>query len=94
MTEQGAAPAGKRRTLLLHPGGAGAPPGDTMVPCQELADGMAARLARGSTGLGHPKGASPPSRKARRTVHRKARPGAAKNTGDDAFLNQSWLFEI
>jgi hypothetical protein len=63
MVEQGAAPAGRRRTLLLHPGGAGAPPGDTTVPCKEQADGMAARLARGSTGLGHPKGASPPSQR-------------------------------
>ncbi len=36
--EQGAAPAGGRRTLLPHSGGAGAPPGGTKAPCQELAD--------------------------------------------------------
>src|SRR5579862_2561224 len=30
------------------PGGAGAPPGDTTVPCQELADGMGLAPARGS----------------------------------------------
>src|SRR5450759_2386974 len=34
-----AAPAGGRRTLLPLPGGAGAPPGGTMTPCEELADG-------------------------------------------------------
>src|SRR5688572_8849172 len=35
--ERGAAPAGWSRQIQ-HPGGAGAPPGDTKVPCQELAD--------------------------------------------------------
>jgi hypothetical protein len=30
--------AGDERTPKL-PGGAGAPPGDTTIPCQELADG-------------------------------------------------------
>jgi hypothetical protein len=33
---RGAAPAG--RVATLHPGGAGAPPGTTTGPCQELAD--------------------------------------------------------
>ena len=39
MMEQDAAPARGRRTLLPLPGGAGAPPGDTTIPCEELADG-------------------------------------------------------
>jgi hypothetical protein len=35
---------GRLRRLLAglvtpRPGGAGAPPGDTMIPCEELADG-------------------------------------------------------
>ena len=30
---------GRGATLLAHPGGAGAPPGDTRIPCEELADG-------------------------------------------------------
>jgi hypothetical protein len=70
------------RAGLVTPrsGDAGAPPGVITDPCQELADGMAARLARGSTGLGHPKGASLPSRKARRAIHRKARPGVVRKT--------------
>jgi len=38
MMEQDAAPAGRRRTLLLHPGGAGAPPAGTRTRCEELAD--------------------------------------------------------
>ena len=46
MMEPDAAPAGGRRTLLPHPGGAGAPPGTTMSPCEELADG--GRLGRPS----------------------------------------------
>ena len=47
MMEPDAVPAGRRRTLLLHPGGAGAPPGVTRDPCQELADGgRVARLSR------------------------------------------------
>ena len=33
----GAAPAGVL-THSTHPGGVGAPPGDTTIPCQELAD--------------------------------------------------------
>ena len=39
MMEQDAAPAGGRRTLLPHSGAAGAPPGGTTTPCEELADG-------------------------------------------------------
>jgi len=38
--KQGAAPAGGGMNAPSKlPGGAGAPPGDTTVPCQELADG-------------------------------------------------------
>ena len=40
----GAAPAGVL-THSTHSGGVGAPPGDTMVPCQELADDRWARFA-------------------------------------------------
>ena len=40
-----AAPARGRRTLLPYPGGAGAPPGTTTSPCEELADGAAPELA-------------------------------------------------
>ncbi len=71
-----AAPAGRRRTLLLHPGGAGAPPGVTRDPCQELADGGPLRLARGSKEAVDPKGAASfePEAEAKRTP--KARPGA------------------
>ena len=43
--EQDAAPAGRRRTLLLLPGGAGAPPAGTMTCREELADGRAFRPA-------------------------------------------------
>src|SRR5665213_3707755 len=40
MMKQGAAPAGGGMNAPSKlPGGAGAPPGDTTVPCQELADG-------------------------------------------------------
>jgi hypothetical protein len=40
VTEQDAAPAGGRRTLLPHPGGAGAPPGGQYgLPARSLADG-------------------------------------------------------
>ena len=38
MVEQDVAPAGVA-SLATRSGGAGAPPGDTRVPCQELADG-------------------------------------------------------
>ena len=36
-----AAPARGKWTYLPLPGGAGAPPGGTKTPCQELADGFA-----------------------------------------------------
>jgi hypothetical protein len=39
----GAAPALPARNR--HPGGGGAPPGDTTIPCQELADGGAKSAA-------------------------------------------------
>ena len=57
MMEQDAAPARGRRTLLPLPGGAGAPPGDTRIPCEELADGGAQALPE-ALRLGRPKGAS------------------------------------
>jgi hypothetical protein len=53
-----AAPAGGRRTLLPHSGGAGAQPGGTMTPCEELADGGPLRLARGSKDKAAQKAAS------------------------------------
>ena len=74
MVEQDAAPAGRRRTLLLHPGGAGAPPGVTRDPCQELADGGPLRLARGSKGAVDPKGAASFEPEARRNGTRKRGP--------------------
>ena len=54
----GAAPAGVGKTCPAHPGGAGAPPGTTTGPCQELADGGPLRLARGLEGAVDPKGAA------------------------------------
>src|SRR5512141_2017317 len=75
-----AAPAGRRRTLLLHPGGAGAPPGDTRIPCEELADGGPSRLARGSKDAATQKGPPSPGRRQGETVNRKARPGAVRKT--------------
>ena len=48
MMEQDAAPAGRRRMLLLHSGGAGAPPAGTMTRREELADGRVARPVRGA----------------------------------------------
>jgi hypothetical protein len=69
---------GREGTLLALPGGAGAPPGDTTIPCEELADG-------GPQGLpevlrrGRPKGASVErARRQGETARQKARPGAAK----------------
>jgi hypothetical protein len=43
MAGRGAAPAGWF-TQSLHSGGAGAPPGTTRSPCQELTDDLALRL--------------------------------------------------
>jgi hypothetical protein len=43
---RGAAPAGLV-TRIRHPGGAGAPPGSTKRPCQELADDRLAYAKRG-----------------------------------------------
>jgi len=51
-------PRAEDERTFLHSGGAGAPPGDTRVPCQELADGGPLRLARGSEGVVDPKGAA------------------------------------
>jgi len=46
---------GREATLLAHSGGAGAPPGDTTIPCEELADG-------GPQGLPKASRARPPKR--------------------------------
>jgi hypothetical protein len=55
--EQDGAPARGRRTLLPLPGGAGAPPGDTRIPREELADGGPRGLSEAFR-QGRPKGAS------------------------------------
>ena len=47
---------GRGETYPAHPGGAGAPPGVTTDPCQELADGGPPRSARGSERAIDPKG--------------------------------------
>jgi hypothetical protein len=73
-----AAPAGRRRTLLLHSGGAGAPPGDITIPYQELADGGPLGFARGSKDAATQKGQASQSRRQGETERQKARPGAAK----------------
>jgi hypothetical protein len=75
-----AAPAGRRRTLLLHPGGAGAPPGDTTVPREELADGGPLRLARGPDQPRPPKRGLVSAPKAGQNAAPKARPGAGVKT--------------
>src|ERR1017187_6165080 len=61
-----AAPAGRRRTLLPLPGGAGAPPGGTTTPCEELADSGPLRLARGSKDTAAQKGPASKEPKAER----------------------------
>jgi hypothetical protein len=48
---------GREGTLLALPGGAGAPPGDTTIPCEELADGSPQGLPE-VLRRGRPKGAS------------------------------------
>ena len=71
MMEQDAAPAGGRRTLLPLPGGAGASPGGTMTPCEELADG-------GPQGL-------PETRKARSPERdRRLRAGGRRNGASES----------
>ena len=49
---------GRGETSPAHPGGAGAPPGTTTGPCQELADGGPQRLARGPDRAVDPEGAA------------------------------------
>ncbi len=79
MMEQGAAPAGGVRKPRT-PGGAGAPPGTTTGPCEELADGGPLRSARG------PEAAVTQRRRELRAGGRtkrsagKARPGAEMRT--------------
>ena len=67
-------------TQVTHSGGAGAPPGVTKDPREELADGMAARLARGSTGLMATQKGPLPRAKGKTGVPRKARPGVVRKT--------------
>src|SRR5471030_2944849 len=73
MMEQDAAPAGRRRTLLLHSGGAGAPLGGTMTPREELADGGLLALPEARR-CGYPKGAAPESRRRDEMERRKRGP--------------------
>src|SRR5450755_3463473 len=68
-----AAPSGRRRTLLLLPGGAGVPPGGTMTPREELADGGPCSLPEARR-CGCPKGAAPESRRRDETERRKRGP--------------------
>ena len=74
--EQGAAPAGGDERTPKLPGGAGAPPGDTTVSCQELADGGAVRLARGARPAASARGPRSRGRRRGETARQKARPGA------------------
>jgi hypothetical protein len=54
--EQDAAPAVCLASTA--PGGAGAPPGDTTIPCEELADGWADKGCPRPGGAVDPKGAA------------------------------------
>src|SRR6185437_13925016 len=65
-------------TLLLHPGGAGAPPGDTRIPCEELADGGPLGLPEVRKERLTRKAPRASSRRQDETERQKARPGADK----------------
>src|SRR6185437_1049874 len=65
-------------TLLLRSGGAGAPPGDTTVPCQELADGGPLGLPEAWKERLTRKAPRASSRRQDETERQKARPGADK----------------
>src|SRR6185437_11253202 len=65
-------------TLLLHPGGAGAPPGDTRIPCEELADGGPLGLPEAWKERLTRKAPRASSRRQDETERQKARPGADK----------------
>src|SRR5450631_4232304 len=71
-----AAPAGRRRTLLLHSGGAGVPPGGTTTPREELADGGPRGLPEALRARPPKRGRRFPSRRRGETERQKARPGA------------------
>jgi hypothetical protein len=67
---------GRGATYPTRSGGAGAPPGDTTIPCEELADGWPLRLARGlSWPLAPARGHAREPRQGE-TAGQKARPGA------------------
>ena len=70
-----------RGNVPPHPGGAGAPPGTTTGPCQELADGGPPQSARGCERAIDPKGVarSQAGGGTKRSVG-KARPGAGRRT--------------
>src|SRR5690242_3419493 len=64
-----------------HPGGAGAPPGTTTSPREELADGGPSRPARRLDLSDGPKGVCPsPNRRQDETAPRKRGPGAEMRT--------------
>jgi len=69
-----------RGSQAAHPGGAGAPPGVTTDPCQELADG--GRLGRPSRWKARQaiRRTGADRRKARQELEPKARPGAEMRT--------------
>src|SRR5450759_800504 len=69
--------AGDERTPQL-PGGAGAPPGDITIPCEELADGRPRGLPEACRGLWPPQGSHAREPRQDETVGQKARPGAGK----------------
>src|SRR5476651_1655037 len=70
------APAGRRRTLLLHSGGAGVPPGGTTTPREELVDGGPRGLPEALRARPPKRGRRFPSRRQGETERQKARPGA------------------
>ena len=73
MMEQDAAPAGVGITHPTHSGGAGVPPGGTMTPREELADGGLLGLPE-TRRCGCPKGAALESRRRDKTERRKRGP--------------------
>ena len=62
-----------RDNVIPHSGGAGAPPGTTTGPCQELADGGPPRSARGPERAVDPKGAANSGTKAEQSGPRAKR---------------------
>jgi len=64
---------GRGETYPAHPGGAGAPPGTTRGPCQELADGGPPRSARGCERAIDPKGVASAQPEAGRSGRRAKR---------------------